>query len=303
MNARSESQESLLCRIHAGDYVRVALGVLLIVAAFAKGLSAADSATAVLQGWPPVLQLVVVEAELAFGILLVLGMQRRLTHYVALAVFTVFAVIALRSVASGTASCGCFGAIAVDPRLTLLIDLVAVFALVATRPTGDRIANSSSAGNRTAIGATAAAILVGAPLGFAKLSFAPARGIDAAASAKEFVLLEPEGWVGNELPLLGVLKGTQDLANGQWTLLLHHHGCPDCERVRPSYEDRLSQGEKVLLVETPPFSSVLSPNQLGHTQLPDDREWFVQTPVEIVARDGVVVSVNREFSEAREAHL
>jgi hypothetical protein len=296
----SDNQQAWLRRAEAGRVVRTILGVLLFVAAFAKGLSPADSAAAILDGWPFAVRLLVVQAELAFGVVLVLGLWRSCVHDAAILVFAGFAVIALRSVLIGDKSCGCFGAVAVDPRLTLLVDLAAVAALLATRAVGNK-KSFSTAGRRVVVGAAAIAV-TGVSLGVAMASRSPVRDF-AIASTEKFVLLEPETWVGKQLPLLGVLEGASGLASGEWTVLMHHHGCPDCERVRPDYESRLVRGERVLLIETPPYPEPSPVLGSGHARLPSDREWFVQTPVEIVVADGVVVSVDRELLPGEEARL
>ncbi|TWT41352.1 MauE/DoxX family redox-associated membrane protein [Botrimarina hoheduenensis] len=287
-------------RVVAGSIVRIFLGVLLVVAAFAKGLSPAGSAEAMFDGWPFAARLLAVQAEMAFGVVLLLGLWRSHVHNAAIVIFTGFALIALRSVLVGEQSCGCFGAIAVDPRLTLLIDFAAVVALLWTRATGCK-EPFFVAGRRVVVGAVAL-VAIGVPLGVAMAFSSPVRDV-AIASTVKFVLLEPETWVGRRLPLLGVLEGASGLASGEWTVLMHHHGCPDCERVRPDYENRIVQGEQVLLVETPPYSEPDAELDSGHARLPSDREWFVHTPVEIVVADGVVVSVNRELLSGEEARL
>jgi hypothetical protein len=304
MSAAAANLQPSSSRVEAGRLARVSLGVLLIVAAIAKGVSSADSAAVMLRGWPFAVQWTVVEAELVFGALLVCGVYRKLAHYAALVIFTGFALFALRGIIEGEKSCGCFGAVAVDPHLTLLVDLAAIVALVVTRPTASELRSPivGRSVKRELIGVAAIVAVIGVPLGITMANLIPTRGSDA-VSAYDFVLLEPETWVGKQLPLLNDLGEAQRLMAGEWTVLMHNYGCADCERVRPRYENRLDQGEKVLLVETPPFSGPSPGVQHGYARLPDDREWFVQTPVEIVIRDGVVMSVNRDLLNIEGARL
>lgn len=298
MSATTASQRGPQDRLEAERTVCALLGVLLIVAAFAKGLSPADSVASVLQGWPLAAQLLAVEAELMFGIILLCGFLGKLAHCIALVVFALFATFALQSVVAHEESCGCFGAITIDPRLTLVVDLAALTALGATWPSrAERLFPARPASSRMIAGAALAAISAGVLLGIAKVGIAPTQSLNAMVSTGGVVLFEPEAWVGKKLPLLGLLENAQGLADGEWAVLMHHHGCPDCERVRPIYENRINRGERVLLIETPPFDGQgrEAIPKLGYAWLPDDREWFVQTPVEILLDDGLVVSVNRDL--------
>jgi hypothetical protein len=104
------------------------------------------------------------------------------------------------------------------------------------------------------------------------------------------VILEPEKWLGQKLPIAGFID--LDLSHGEWTVVFHRHDCPTCHEVLPSYVELSSMGHKVALIEVPPFGN-LNPSESGcvHGQLTADREWFVQTPVEIQLRDGIVTAV------------
>ncbi|QDV71896.1 MauE/DoxX family redox-associated membrane protein [Botrimarina mediterranea] len=288
-------------RIAPDCYVRSVLAALMVIAAITKGLSPGESARAVFDGMPFVGRLLIVQAELAFGVILASGLWRCFVHDAAMLVFTVFALIAMRSVLSGEESCGCFGAAVVDPRVILLIDLLAVAALLATRRGGGRLFYSAWKRVRLVV---VVITLMGVPLGFAMSKLAPVHGV-AVESVDKFVLLEPETWVGKKLPLLEVLEGKPELASGVWVVLMHHHGCSDCQRVMPGYERRLIRGERVLLVETPPFPKGTAKDGFnrGFARLPDDRDWFVHTPVEIIINDGVVVSVDSELLLDEEAKL
>jgi hypothetical protein len=110
------------------------------------------------------------------------------------------------------------------------------------------------------------------------------------ASAGNLVILEPEKWVGRPLPIADVID--LDLSQGDWTVLLHRHDCPDCQEAVPRYE-KLAQLQPVALIEVPPYGDFhASTNDAArHGRLKSDREWFVQTPVELRLQDGVVLAV------------
>lgn len=114
----------------------------------------------------------------------------------------------------------------------------------------------------------------------------------------EIVVLEPETWTGKRFPLLAHIDRGERLANGHWIVLLYHHDCPQCLETLPRYEalaetaadDRVPS---VALVEVPPFgpSDNLPLSRAHRARLRDTKDWFVQTPTEILLADGTVTAV------------
>ncbi len=117
------------------DAVRVALGLLLLVAAALKAHQLATEPVIA----PGILNSLwfltaVVELELFFGLWLVAGLYPRQTWAVAVACFALFAGVSLFKGLSGAATCGCFGRVPVNPWWTLILDAAAVSALLFARP-------------------------------------------------------------------------------------------------------------------------------------------------------------------------
>lgn len=128
------------------DAVRIALGLLLLVAAALKGYQLATEPvlaphvdgpwwatglTALLASrW---LLLGAVEFELFFGLWLLAGLYPRQTRALAIGCFALFAAVSLFKALSGAASCGCFGKVAVSPWLTLALDIFAAVVLLLVR--------------------------------------------------------------------------------------------------------------------------------------------------------------------------
>ena len=117
------------------DVIRIALGLLLLVAAGLKGHQLATEPVAetglLTSRW---FLIAAVEFELVFGLWLLLGLYPRRTWQVALLCFGGFACVSLSKALSGDSSCGCFGKVPVNPWYTLLLDLAAVAALLYRRP-------------------------------------------------------------------------------------------------------------------------------------------------------------------------
>ena len=117
----------------------VAWGVALVLVA-AAGLKLAElvlpSRVAWLS-WPQIgLGWAAVAYELALAGLLASGRWPRFAWAAATVTFLAFAGVAAAKVVAGAADCGCFGLLAVDPRITLILDLSAVAALLWAGPAG-----------------------------------------------------------------------------------------------------------------------------------------------------------------------
>lgn len=87
-------------------------------------------------GWMslPVVQFAVVAWELILGIWLISNLVRPLSWLFALFTFTIFAGVSSYFGIIGQASCGCFGTIQASPWAAFGVDVIAVTALVLTRP-------------------------------------------------------------------------------------------------------------------------------------------------------------------------
>jgi hypothetical protein len=116
------------------------------------------------------------------------------------------------------------------------------------------------------------------------------------------VILEPEAWGGNYFPLSGHISPPIDLSSGAWVVLLYHHDCSECQDALPMYEElaatQSSAGNplRILLLEIPPYGrQVIAAGASIHARLSNDREWFVEAPVEIQIAGGKVVSASREL--------
>jgi hypothetical protein len=72
--------------------------------------------------------------EAAVAIWLILGVAPRLLRLAAIAYFGLLAAVSLWLGIRGVPSCGCFGAVVVNPWITFGIDIVAIIALAWARP-------------------------------------------------------------------------------------------------------------------------------------------------------------------------
>ncbi len=72
--------------------------------------------------------------EMVAAVWLISGYRPRAAWAVVVGLFMVFAAVAAAKAVAGEASCGCFGAIEVDPRVTLLIDAIVLVGLLLAGP-------------------------------------------------------------------------------------------------------------------------------------------------------------------------
>ena len=113
-----------------------------------------------------------------------------------------------------------------------------------------------------------------------------------------YEVLEPETWVGKEMPILDHIDIAESLKKGAWLVLLYHYDCPDCAWAIPMYKKiarELAGNEdflRIALIAVPPYGrgpvSENSPCTLG--RLAGTKEWFVTTPALVLLSDSQVTS-------------
>ncbi len=87
-------------------------------------------------------QLMLVEAEVACGLALCLGLYPRLTRWAALLLFVCFLGAALSQAAAGATSCACFGNVPLHPWLAVAMDVGLLAALACWSPSEKVIASA-----------------------------------------------------------------------------------------------------------------------------------------------------------------
>jgi hypothetical protein len=84
----------------------------------------------------PAVKTVALQAEIVVAIWLLTGWARETSRLAAVTLFAMLAGASLTMVISGVSDCGCFGAVSVNPWMTLLLDIACVALLMATQPQG-----------------------------------------------------------------------------------------------------------------------------------------------------------------------
>lgn len=283
--------------------VRLIAGLLLFAAAVLRANQLLNEPTAtIVQPTGSLLSAVQVAAELVIGLLVLSGAYWRALRWFTVVLFAGFAIYSVYLALKGAGSCGCFGPVHVHPWATFILDLAMVAGLImaALRDRNSFLASTNESETRAAWFWIDRRKLIAAvsALGVVTVAFfirsverptAVANGITATASG--LVLLEPEKWIGQKLPIAEFVD--TDLSNGDWIAVLHRHDCPACEEAVPRYEQLAATGQRIALIEIPPFgySRTSGSSTCRYSRLTNDREWFVQTPVEIRIENGIVTTV------------
>jgi len=294
----------------ANDIVTSLLGVLLIIAAVLKGWQLLAEPIVDDSIWTSRPFLILqVELELALGIWLFSGLFKKAAWLAALSCFGVFSLVTLYKGITGAESCGCFGKVHVNPWITLFaIDLPAVIALALFRPglsfrlrlsflrkwesvkplIADLLTPAPSLGRFTI---TTCLILITLGVTAPILAFN-----EPAKVTSSYEVLEPETWVGKELPILEHIDIAKELQKGTWLILLYHYDCPGCGQAIPMYEQMardLAGSEdflRIALIAVPPYGQgpVSEDSSCTLGRLAETKEWFVTTPAVVLLKNGQV---------------
>ena len=119
---------------------------------------------------------------------------------------------------------------------------------------------------------------------------------------KSYEILEPEKWIGKELPILQYIDISEKLKTGSWLILFYHYDCPDCRKAIPEYEqmaEDLAGNEDFLniaFIEMPPYDKdqTLKESISNYGRLSDVKEWFVTTPAVALVKNGQVAQAWEE---------
>lgn len=295
-------RDPMRCQVphRLGRLIVCCAGCFLVATAILKTLWPADAARLeAAYELPSWLTAVGVQVELATGLWLLSGWRSAAAIIAATGLFFVFAMFSLYRALAGYESCGCFGQLTVNPWWTFVLDAAVVACLIAV---ASNVSQSISALSRTRTGAFLASYVF-----MLAITLSPCLWPERSAAGKPgvsvnsgLVILEPEKWVGEPFPIGEFLSPRIDLEYGEWTVLIYHHGCPQCQAALSRYADlaessaAIGNRRRVMLVESPPYASEtpVATTAGVHVRLTDEQEWFVKTPVEIQVEDGQVATVS-----------
>ncbi|MDO4588124.1 MAG: hypothetical protein Q4C95_12665 [Planctomycetia bacterium] len=175
-------------------------------------------------------QIVIVEFEILWCVLLLNNFWPRFLWTGSLALFTGFTVFSILKGVMGEVSCGCFGVVQVNPWYTAIFDAILVGLLLACKPVLQNPKMKLNYIESLSFVITWFAIAV--PVGFL-LSVQPSQleseGVIRGESS--IVLLTPEDWLNHPFPLLKYITPSLVLEKDKWTLIFYRENCVKCHEV------------------------------------------------------------------------
>lgn len=247
-------------------------------------------------GWAT---LVVIESGLALWILG--GWRWGIARTAAIAWMAAVCVYSLHEAATGVRSCGCFGDIEVNPRLTFALDCAALASL----------ALCASAANRRLSALRTAALIGSQIVIIAAIGLIVRRAVASAPPAPvSIVELDPTKWPSELSWQLGeYIDAWDDISRGKWAVLLYNRNCRACTTARDSYDElarswqMTHQPQRVALIETTADPALPDEDDPGtvalHGVLGAAADWDVPTPTLVILVDGHVVEADVGFEASQ----
>jgi hypothetical protein len=265
----------------------------------------------------------VVEFEIFFGFWLITNLLPSLTRLASIFIFSVFTFVSLFKAVTGEKSCGCFGAVTVNPLITSAFDMVIVGWLLMLRHDKVRlcfrhIIDELLAGIqlRKLVLFIVTWLVVAVPVTYTIVSIGNENFGDVGfefvgINGKKIVTLEPEQWIGKFFPVVeyidfGTDNTKDELAKGHWLVLFYHDGCEKCAKAIDEYKQFANDFQagnietRLALVVVPPITSKQTQptnEKMIFLSLNDQINWNVKTPVQITLQDGIVKYVDSVFQQ------
>ena len=93
------------------------------------------------------------------------------------------------------------------------------------------------------------------------------------------------------------------VSKGDWVLVLYYSSCDSCRNAIPKFVVKGVEHRKASIqlafVQVPPIDGTWIERSNAYTlgQLDDSKQWFCTSPVELLLRNGVVVSARERAEE------
>ncbi len=282
------------------------VGVLLVLAALLKAWDTTPAAA-----WfgnrnlDELAQLLQINVELLLAAGCFSGLAPKTIRRLLLLLFSCFAIYALYLVVAGAESCGCFGPVKVHPWVTFTLDITVLALLYCWNPNLQDVEKSPPSRRWTVFFLIYAALAMSTTTWMILHRPTVLAASSQLAESGGIVILDPESWIGQPLPIadhIDIDIGNR-LTEGQWVVLLYHHNCPKCQEALPRYIvlaekwQMEGNGGGIALIEVPPYSNqpLAVTREAVYGRLNDNKEWFVQAPMEIKLENGIVIGASLEL--------
>ena len=238
--------------------------------------------------------LIQIPLEAGLGIWLICGLFRKAGWLLGLLAFGCFIIVTLYKGIIGAESCGCFGAVKVNPWITLSVIDIPIFICLATfRPKGQKLLPQPWPKAAYFFAIAIPTFILLPAIEYILITNKPPLKTD------KYEVVDTTQWTKpqNLWPMLEYTDMKQQLQTGFWVILLYHYDCPDCAKAIPKYDQMhksLKGNENAInfaFIEIPPYGNakqqLVNPDsEIARGRLSDTKKWFLQTPVVVVLHNG-----------------
>ncbi len=230
--------------------------------------------------------------EIGVATWLLSGAKPRIAKWAALTLFSLFAVTAAAKWTAGETNCGCFGVIQIHPAIVFFVDAFVIVVLLdqcIRRARTDTKASGFKSSLVWVCGFIFAAFCIVSIQSLRTTSF---NDLGLIETTNDFVILEPETWVGQQLPIIEYLKHVDKYALETCHLLFYYEDCPHCKQYIATCLET-PETHPFVFVEVPPYKAPDQQNTdtVTWAKLDDRFKWFVEAPVELTIENGMVSQV------------
>src|SRR6185295_1910774 len=109
----------------------------------------------------------------------------------------------------------------------------------------------------------------------------------------KFVVLKPESWVGQTLPVLDYIESPVELRKGKWLVVLYRPDCIHCQALLPLLKKRFDGGrdeQRLALIDISGVQQAdwLVENRIASGRLAPNKTWLLTPPVGMILSEGRV---------------
>jgi hypothetical protein len=244
--------------------------------------------------------------EVALALWLMSGIRTAGSLLSAAVLFGMFFCWICISLIRGT-SCGCFGHIETDTRITLFTDAFIASAASTAYMLFRRCFKKYNSIEKSflCMGIAAAAVqvtVVGYNIRNTSVLTPNESPLNINANR---IIIYPDQWVGRLCPLPSYIQSGDRLKHGSWLVLLYKHDCQHCAKEIENYREfaqmlnGISGVPSVALVEVPPVGQKVNyPDYIFQSSLDIQHEWIIDTPKGVFISDGIVLGIVIEVDAA-----
>ncbi|MCE5341414.1 MAG: hypothetical protein LLF92_09870 [Planctomycetaceae bacterium] len=238
--------------------------------------------------------LIQIPLELGLAIWLLCGLFRKAAWLLGFIAFAGFIAVTLQKWMIGAESCGCFGTVHVRPWITLcFMDIPMFLAFAICRPKGLKLLPPPWPSLRYFLAIAIPTFILLPTIEYVLITNKPPM------VSEKYEVIDVSKWESQQTwPLLQYVDIQDKLQTGDWVVLMYHNDCPDCRQAMPIYEkfygDLKGNNVDMAFIEMQPYEEgelqlMPADSKVNKGRLSDIKTWYVETPVVVVVRDGLVL--------------